>query len=742
MTKATKTVVTLASVPLAATAPIVWQFIAGTKPYSTVFTVHKPLWDRTLSKLMGKPSTLEITDSRQLKTTIFGVYILHIVPSDSPYRVSFVVADRRWLWGYKLIVRDFNTVRKTGNRTANFEQVPVETRQTFDTYDFLPYSLNPKQKRWSAKEALLHVLDIVEPKNVIVDGFPIEEKLAPEAGQFTLQNVMLRDPADIAIGKMLNHIPGADLWVDQNSRIRIYDATDLDEMEKYFRKLPPSTYSGDAAAWVDRREVRPRAIRVYYQREVECVFDFSDDFGPTSALPNRDAPFLENVLPTVDPETVVQEYDPESNEIKKKRVPPGTWITVHRWLQAMDETRPEGSLAWTFETIKKHWLKGDLEGVLGSRGLDLDEDARVAARVQVLRQHFRQTFRISRRYMERIRDLRAVRVALLDPVTGARAPAAVWGQACIIPTTKGKYMASRKPGRNYGVFRNVDFLAPSADGSTRLIDTAPGPAQVSIVDRELGIFRVEWINSPYGDVDSFVPCMLVDAKNRPTVVTRDLSMQDEQPMGAGMQVENGTNGIFLRETLQMRVMLTIVPAAPNNLRQFHGIEVEARNVATIFTREYRIAKGAGPVMEVFIPPGEATARFAWANDFDAQATLRDLLGLDTDDPAEAGLKGTDMPGFVLVNEERHLSSHAVSVGAEILAEYVDNVQGTVVTIKPKKGLQVIGNVATAALRVAAAPSAKVDAVHVFPGQTRRLSRFAMMSNSARAIVLGTIPYKE
>ena len=736
-----KTIVQLGKVHLAATSPIVWQFVSGTKPYSTVFTVHKAEWDRVLSKFTGalKPQILTIIDSSGLRTTIHGVYILHTVPSDSPNRVSFRVADRRWLWSYRLLTRDFNIPRKTGDRTALVDHVPIATRQTFDKYDYLPYSLN-RGKIWTAKDALLHVLHVIEsPDNVVVDGFPIKDETTPEAGQFTIQNVMLRDQGDVAIAKLLNNIPGCDIWIDQNSRVRVFDAADLDATEKYFKDLPPSTWDGDAASWVDRREVRPKAVRVHYQREVEVVFDFSDDYGLTSANPGPNTPFLENVLPTVDPGTVVLEYNPEEGLDEPRVVYPGTWCTVYRWLQAMNQDRPQGSLPWTFETIKRHWLKGDLDGVLGARGLDFDEQANIAARVQALKQHFRQTFRINRKFMERIRDIRAVRVGLLDVVTGARAPAAVWGEACVIPNVKGQRMASRKPDGNFGVFRNVDYLAPY-DAGQKLIETSPGPARVEIVDRDLGIFRVEWIDSPYGDTDGYVPCHLVNAQNQRRVVTRDLSKQDDEPIGAGIQIAEGTNGIFLRETMRMKVVMTIVPSAPNNSRQFHFMDIEANRVASVFTNDYRIDKGAGPIQELFIPPGEATARFAWDKDIEAEQTLVTLLGLNEDDPNKAGVEDNEMKGFVLANEERHLTNHAISVAAEVLADYADNVEGVVVTRKPKKGLQIVGNIASASIRVAAAPSAKVDTVHVFPGQQRRLSRFAMMPDSARAIVLGIIPY--
>lgn len=762
-----KASVTLGGVVLAANAAISWKLVTGVTPYTTPLSVHKSAWASRLKAQIGKPLDLLIVNGNGTRTTIKGVYILHELPSDSPNRVTFLVADKRWLWQYPLVVRDYNIPRKTGDRTAKFTSVPVEARETFDKYDYLAYSLDKDERKWTPKRAVEDVLEQIEGEKLAskkkkrkkgkrgplsqgkgwkIDSFPIETKGGGE-GQFTLQNVMLRDQGNVALSRLLSYIPGAEIYIDVDGKAVVFDGTDLDAVEQHFSKLPPSTWAGEKAAYIDRKEIRPGTVIVHYQREVEVVFDFDDDYSSTtSADPNADAPYLENVIPTVDPETDLIVYDPEKKADVSTTVPPGTWVPVKQWLAAMDSFSPEDSLPWTFDTIKRHWLKGDLDGVLGGRGLDLDEEANVSMRIQALKQHFRQTFRINRRYMERIRNLLAVRVALLDPVTGARAPAAVWGQACVIPSTKGKLMGGRKDPEKAKVYRNVDYLAPSTVGDTKIIDTAPGPTRVNMLDKELGIFRLEWITSPYGTVDSFVPCHLVGENSQgvPKVITRDVAKQDTEPMGAAMKVEAGTNGIFLRSTMDYRVILTLIPAAPNNERQFHREEVKASDLPALFRKEFRIQSGDGPDLEVFVTPGEATARFAWDTDREATLTIRDLLGLKDADPETTGLEGPDLPGFVLINEKRHLTDHAKSFAAELLANFADNIMGTIATRVPERGgkLRLVGNMSGTTLRVGAAPSAKVDVVHQFPGQQKPISRLGLMSETTRQLVLGTIPFKE
>lgn len=743
---ATKAEVTLDGVALAANAGIQWKLTTGTIPYSTVLTVHTNVWEGKLKQKMGKPVELKIKDARGVEIVVKDVYILHEVPSDGPRRTSFVVADKRWKWAYRLIARDYNVTKKTGTRFVPGEQggLPVEVQVTVDEYQYRGYSMDGL-KRWTAKRAVedcLKALTIEDPdasggngagtETFKIDSFPIEQD--DEAGSFTLQNVSLRDQGDIALSRLLSYIPGAEVTVALDGTIVVFDAADLRAAEEAFKDLPPATWDGDKAVMIKRKAIRPREVFVYYQREVELLLEYSDDYGGTAAQPGRNYPFVENVLPTVDPETTLLDgYDPETNQSRTTKVRQGTWVPVQQWLEAMDIQRPDASAPWTFETLRCHWHIGSLDGALGGNGrFDIDADGNVQMRIQAIKQHFRQTFRISRRYMERIRDLRAIRVGVLDPVTGARAPAAVWGQACLIKSTKGNRVLDPELA---AMNTNVDYR-PQPGNSVK--DTPPGPADVNILDEELGIFRLEWLSSPYGTVSEYVMCHLVNEGDQPTVVSRNLDEQETRSMGHGMKIENGQNGLTLRKTLDYQIMVTMVPSAPNTNLQFHRVKVRSEDIADIYRNEYGIQGGDGPPLHIFVSPGEATARFKLDDEQVQQATLEKLLGLD-DGP---GLPHDEpMNGYVLINEDVELKAHAKAVAAEFIIGFADNMQGRVTSRVPDAGLKLEGNMASASIAVAAAPSAKVIAIHEFPGQQKPISRMALLSDAARQIILGTLPFK-
>lgn len=741
MPEATKAVAKIAGVELAANSALQWQLRTGTAPYVGEFACHADDWQHKLRQKTGDFVDLSITDARGVTSTFRNVTILHRVASDSPNRVRFLVADRRWRWSYKLITRDYNHARKSGDRTA-LNSVPIENQITVDQYEYRTYSLRNGNERWKARDAVEDVLGLLEDESDFeIDSFPIAGDAEGEAGQFSLQNVTLRDQGDVALARLLAMIPGAEVMVGADGRVRVFDGADLEGAEQHFAGLPPRTWDGDASAMIERSAIRPAKVFVHYQREVELLMQFSDDWaGNTIATPSRDEPFLENVIPTVDPETQLDEYDPVLGEVVTKFVPAGTWVEVRRWLAAMDQ--PEGSFPWTFQTIREAWLAGDLEARLGARadagGLAGTEQANVAARIAAFRAHFRQTFRLNRRYTERIRDVKAVRAGVLDPVTGTRTPAAVWGQYATKHTPKGLAAAHRYDPEKARLWLNVDDVPDDIDDvkSARV-----SPALVEILDEDLCIFRVEWQLSPYGTNELIVPCHTVDDTEQPAAVVADLGQQDDVPVGTGFRRAEGGPGLFLSKRMELLMMVTIVPAAPNNARQFHRVEVKAHDVEQVFQREFRIQEGRGPDLHVFVPPGEVTARFAWDEGQQANDTVAVLLGLNSDDPNESGIEeGHDLPGFQLANGQRQIKGHSGAVAVEMLAPFADNRQGRVATIASPDGLTLVGNKSSATLVVTGAPSAKVMVVHEFPGQQKPISRFATLPAAARTAILGILPF--
>lgn len=235
-----KSSVRLGGFPLAATSAIAWRLQPGPRPYSTVVSVNRRQWP-ALKEKIGEPLDLQFRDQRGVEVVFRQVYILHVVPSAGPNLVSFVIADRRWKWSYKLVARDYNVPKKTGDRTA-FGIVPIENEVIVDQYNYRRSSLNKDGRRWTAKDALRDVLTIVdgeEGENWLIESFPIADNQGEE-GTLSVQNLLIRDQGDGAIGRVLSQIPGAELYVRADGKVVVFDGADLTAAEEFRASLPPA----------------------------------------------------------------------------------------------------------------------------------------------------------------------------------------------------------------------------------------------------------------------------------------------------------------------------------------------------------------------------------------------------------------------------------------------------------------------------------------------------------------------
>jgi len=738
-----KSTATLGGYPLAATSPIIWRVQAGTKPYQTVVSVHESQWyggSHPMEDKIGDPLDLVIQDIRGHTFVAKRVFPLFVVPSPKPSLISFVISDERWKWPYKGVARDYNIPKKTGDQTA-FGQVPTQT--IVDQYLYRRSSLQSDGKKWTARKALEDILGIIKDsggcQGWVIESLPVGDG---EDGQVSIQNVDIRESSDLALARILSLIPGAEVYIrPKDGKVVVYDSAWTNAARDVLKEMPPNTWDGEKHEEISRWIVRPGKVNVYYQREVELMCTYQDDWSDTEPDPDRNIPYVENVIPTVDTTTSVIDYDPEQAAWVRKEVPAGTYVNIRQWLKAMDERRPASCVVpWTWDNFKSQWLVGDLDGVWGSKPDD-DEKGNVAARIAAFRQHFRQTFRINKRIMERIREIENVRVALLDPVTGARAPATVWGQYCIIPTMKGRRVVKRTDSGDDATAKmwiNGDDV-PSQSEQT--LDKRSSPATVEIIDHDTGVFRIDWRISPYGTQESIIPCNTtkIDEATKFEPIG-DLKWQDHKPVMPGAVPDGKPDaGIVLAKKMYMRVLLSVVPAAPNNLRQFQKVEVSAEAADKVFVNDAHILEGEGPDLDVFVAPSELSARFGWQYDATGLDTIKRLLGLESDDPNEAGIDGDDLPGFIDVNRKSEIDAHAKTVAAESLLGWADTLTGHVATRMMDGDKYVLkGGISSMSVAVAPYPSGKVSSSTEFAPTVPIISRLAMLPAAVRRVVLGLV----
>lgn len=739
--EAKKATVRLGDQPLAAVDSFSWRLSSGTSPYQTTASVHVSQWS-AIEAMLGKPQVLEIVDPRGRVTTVRNVYPLHEIASGGPNLRTFILSDLRWLLSYKLIVRDYNHRRATGDRNAYGDPVPAETQIVVDSYGYKSFTLRDGRERWTARSMVEDVLEQLVPGQWFVDSFPQSGNPrggGEQQGQLSIQNLSLRDAGDSALARALAYVPGADCYVATDGTLRIFDTTNLDLARQVRAELPVATWAGDRTTIVRKKAIRPKKFVVHYQRQVECLFEFEDDWGEfTRGTRDPNENYMDNVIPTVDVSTNANDYDPELNIwVNKTNLRAGTYLRADVWLEAMGEKVASSPFPWEFDTLRYLWVIGDLEGALGARpDQDSDPDATIARRVAALRSHLRTTFRISRRYMQRIHDLMDVRAAVFDPVTGTRAPAAVWGQCCTLPSTKGQRITSHVNGQVLpGMWVNIDGY-PQPGNAFR--DTPHSAATVHIVDGDQGVIAIQWLPMLSGTVATIIPSLITSPTNQAQTPVRDLGEQDNRPIVAGAKIEGTTAGLLLAERSRHAVIMSIVPGAPNSRRQMHQEEVPLDDIRELLPKAGDIEEGEGPELHLFVPPSEASARYGWRDDQTARQTVSKLLGLNSDNPDDAGFGiGEELEGFEFVNLESEIKPHARAMAAEAMAYYLDALDGRHVSEVPG-ALKLRGNMTGAGIAVAAAPSGKVLASHEWGSQVRPIDRFALMPESARHLILGIL----
>lgn len=633
---------TLGGVPLADAAAVSWTQTIGPAAHTQEFVVHEKQWDRLKDKI-GKPLDLVIEADNAPKLTWKNLFILREAPTAKPFHRAFVVADVRWKWPRMIVSRAYNVPRKTGNRRM-VGASPIELAQGVDTYGYAITTLKPNLHKWTAREVVEDVLGVVAKKcghSWAVHSFPVGEQR-----QVTVEGLDMTEGGDVALGHALRHVPGAEVTIDREGRAIIFDATDQSEVRAQISDKKPRTAAGQIDRLIDLRAIRPASVMVYFQREVELRFDSIEEDDNATVQTYRDPGLnpemtMENVVPLPDPETT----------IRGQKVAQGTYVplldAVTAWntdLASIGRRKTPPPL--TLANIRKYWFHlEELYAPLGYLVLSAAQ-CNWAARIDTLRTHFRQTFRIRTSWMQRMRGLSPTRVGVLDYVTRTRNPSRAWSQFMVEPTEKAHVLGSMASDDKHWYWMSVDNY-PGIDGE--LTDNSSSPAVVQVVDADLGILHINYRLGQFGMRASVHPSMMKRGGNgRAQAPTRDLSKQLTDVMCLTGHC-SGAAPTQLADDFRVAVVFTASPFAPNDEGRLFGYRVEPSAVSGFVASTFEVAGGGGPAWELFCPPSLMTARYAWTTTSQARESAKRLFGFEGGLPAAGSNRATEAAGYNIVN---------------------------------------------------------------------------------------------
>ena len=613
--------------------------------------------------------------------------ILRNTNASDPNLSAVVIADRRIWWPRKFVYREINLRRNTGvKRRASYGK-PLITDPVIDILKYAKFSLGSDGKPVKADKILEELISYID-----LTGVEPEVQDRKILKSLPLENVTLRGNGHDALSQLLTLIAGAEVTISNDGTPIIFSWASGAERAIVGTGLiavngsaGPEQFSGGHVELIDRANERPSSVKVLFDIEAEIRFDFVGDVksevdattetGGTStpgiAQGVKTPRYIQNVIPV--PDFTLTMSDGRS-------VVTGTWVPVFEYLESINKlAKPGLKPAINFTTVframvpfQRHLWAG--MGLIGDAVLGTEE-ANWSARIGALQRHTRQTWQIPRDWMDRIRVLKNHMVATVDTSRGTRAQSRIYSDHFRLNSAKAIFLEGGP--KSYGA--NVPGF-PGKDGVPREIEVkdAPAPADLLVLDPDLGILHTAYKADPNGNYQEALPAFILHNPNN-----------EKKPANAKGTVyfnslSSGSDRFpQLDPESFVSVLLTATPA-----NQLFAVTVKPGDIGSLLPEAVHdgMKDATGPPMVVYTT--RETARVAWS---------QTSPGADAPSAADAIDKAFSMgvsPSFENLTAATdalrpHVMNFAGSVAgssslfeqsreiaAKIYAKYTDRVQGS------------------------------------------------------------------
>lgn len=634
-----------------------WTFSEGTEPSRGIFT----LAPEHAKQLFEAGKEVDLVLDPQDGTPPLVVKRLFVIGYDGSPHPAFgrvVVADIRWRWAYPVVVQGYNMLRRSGVKFSDTDgEVPAALKPTEPTQAFRRWSLKGGGAGgvWRADEVLTDVITKVSGQ-----GPAFDDGLAAKFAKHDVENIDLAGNADIEIRRALGFVAEAGIWVDENAQVRIFDRTSGADLATWGKALPEDAEGGHVVL-NDLRWLRPEYVEILYPIEGELRLDFEENTGGTVAQ-IEDRLVVQNVL-------AVPDYELEIGSQKHAR---GAYVVVDDaftgWNSAAAGALP-GGLSWSQEIVQRGFIPfggKDMFAAMEALG-DLAANADHAGRINAARAHYRQTFRINPRWMDGILSIAAHRVHTISLEYGTRADAVVYADHTIVPAARGKLMFLDGDQRLYRASQ-VDGLASSSSIIGSGVRRAP--ATVSVIDSDNGIIHIEYQTyDPYGQVAAILPSKVDN------IPVADPKQQRSKPYVFGAVKKNSDVYPKLASAFKAAIILTAIPAGPNNANRYFRVRVTPAELADVLGTAAGLGNAKGPPLQYVSE--EETARVVWVDS--RGEDIKKLFGIGfvegTPPPKIDDLVVNYTEGGAAGVNAASLSSLSRSIAASIYASFADGPVG-------------------------------------------------------------------
>lgn len=664
---------TLGQVPLLGSRLVQWTLKDGVRPHQEYFDVS-PEGAKSLTSQAGKPLELRMTVNG-ITRVIKQLWLMNIVPGDNPQIMRACVADRRWMLPYFSYLRRYNMRRNIGFQRVGDTNTPV-LQPVVPTVWYWRWSLKdpdaaPPQGKWQPSDILEDIFKAVQKSekeySSSAPGFTVSKDIKSTDKKLSIENFVIDDSGDAALLQCLSRLPEAGLYVNDNGEYVVYSKINGAEAQAV-KSLGPEIVGGGHIMEVDNMFQRPKEIEVRFTIEAEVRHDLVQVSGE---LTTPDVRLLQNVIPVPDfsvqsgGQTVVQH----------------TYLELVKLLTAWGTPPGVGGSRLSDAVLEKAALPYlDLWASLLLTGLRTpDQDW--AARVGALQAHWRKTFRINPQWMDRTLQIKASRVGLIDVVSGTSGPAQAYCDHSFIGTQRSFFKTlnegTLEPFVNIAGYPTGGAVpgVSSPPGARSLSDDSKAaPAKVSVQDPEQGIIQIDFQSDPNHIYEACLPGKIVRADEAEFGPTQDLT----KPRGTsaiGFDMVTSANQVpKLSHDWKLAVIMTHIPASPNDERQLYSVTVKPDDVKDILPGNIGPAKG--PKWVVRVRPGHDSARalIRWV---DSRAEdIEGLFGITDRKPNLDDLVLNAKPQAKIDSQQAaSLVEMARAIGASLYARFVDRFEG-------------------------------------------------------------------
>lgn len=715
---------TLGGQPILMRGNISWSLREGVQPSTGKFFLA-PADAQALVAGGGGPFDLVITPPEGNPVIVTNLWVLNIEPGPNAYISAVTVADRRWFWSYGHIIRRYNMRRNIGIKRilANDEFAVAFDRAP--EVQYWKWSLDGNHV-WvpvtMATDLMSRVAEIENEFHGETFNVVLDELVGSRIRNLPIEELTIDDPGDAAVRRMLTYLPEAGITVDYDGTVVIFARASGREKE-IAEALMPEIWEEGHTDLVKNNLIRPKEVHVLFTREVELRFDFIEEVLAARATitdePLGELRRMENVLPLPDYQLTVN----------GRTLVRDTWITMDDAFRAWGNLPIQGvTRALDHDMVQRAFIpEMGLWTILQLAGQRPDGQGDLAnwpGRVAAVEAHYRQTFRINRRWMDRMLSLRDYRLATIDPQSGQRGPARAYGDYAVLYTQRSLW-------RNHAQGKPFDWAInrsafPTGGNFDR--DAEPSPAVVRVVDHDMGVIQVDYVgtNPLSGDTRTVLPStVFIDS-----MPTSDLRNPQNRPLTWDM-IHNAINPPRLSPAFRLAVILTVVPASPNSEQQLHRVVIKPGDIRGLLppSQTNGLDDAKGPVMEIRIGADVEVARVQWKDDKSAE--IEKIFGLTEGTPDLTGLVLNEGPDTDLA-KGASINQIARARAAAIYASLVDRYEGEM-TGYMNGGVRLVGWADEIIHSVDARGVATTRLA--FPPDVPQMSLFSFLDSNSRAAIL-------